>query len=263
VVTSFEYRAHPVDPEVPFVLTAYPMEQARQVIAGFQSWSTSCPPEASPLLIFWTFPAAEAYPEAVWNRQFLAVAGPYAGPVTEGERVMGPLRALGAPLLDMSGPMPWSVVQKLFDEEYPNGRRYYWKSTYLKELSPGAIDTLIDLGAGRPSPLSSVDVWFQGGALAAPGVGDTAVGHRDAPYLIGIESNWDDPAADATNIAWTRAAAQRLAPYSTGGSYLNFEDMAEAGVTAASHATGFARLVAVKRQYDPDNRFRSRAGLMG
>jgi len=159
--------------------------------------------------------------------------------------------------------MPWSTVQKLFDEEYPNGRRYYWKSTYLKELVPGAIDALIELGTGRPSPLISVDVWLQGGALAAPPAGGSPVGHRDAPYLIGIESNWDDPAADRVNIEWTRAAAQRLAPYSTGGSYLNFEDMREAGVTAASHATGFERLVVVKRTYDGANLFRSRAGLVG
>ncbi|MEK7216066.1 MAG: FAD-binding oxidoreductase, partial [Chloroflexota bacterium] len=229
VVTSFEYRAHPIDSEVMFVFTAYPMDQAKQVLAGFRAWAATCPEGASPILVFWSFPGGEPYPEAVWNKQFVGIAGPFAGPVEQGERILQPLRELATPMLDMSGPMSWTAVQKAFDEEYPNGRRYYWKSTYLRELSDAAVDELVALGSSRPSPLSSVDGWLMGGALGRTPPGGTAVSHREAPYLIGVESNWEDATEDSVNVAWTRAATAALAPYSTGGSYLNFEDMNETG----------------------------------
>jgi hypothetical protein len=94
--------------------------------------------------------------------------------------------------------------------------------------------------------------------------GDSPFGHRNAAYAIGLESNWDDPAADAANIAWTRAASARLAPFSTGGSYLNFEDPDDKSATANAYgAANLARLLAVKQQYDPANLFRSRRGLTG
>ena len=174
---------------------------------------------------------------------------------------MQPLRELGTPLLDMTGPMPYAAVQQSFDEEYPKGRRYYWKSTYLRDLDRTALETAIRLGSARPSPLTSLDIWPLGGAFAAVGAADSPVGHRSAQYLIGLESNWDDPQDDAANIAWARDAAQALAPFSTGGSYLNFEDLSESGATAASHGANFERLVSIKRKYDPDNLFRSRGPL--
>lgn len=262
VVTSFEYRAHTVGPKVMFVFTAYPMSEAQQVLRRFHEYGRSAPEEASPLAIFWTFPDSEPYPAEVWGKQFLAIVGPYAGSVTEGERAMQPLRELGTPLLDWSGPMPYVAVQRFFDEDYPRGGRYYWKSTYLKDLDDGATEALIELGARRPSPISSLDVWLLGGAVVRVGPDETPVGHREARYLIGLESNWHESQEDSQNIAWAREGVRVLAPFSTGGSYLNFEDLTETQTVAASHGPNFERLVAVKQRYDPANLFRSRRGLV-
>jgi hypothetical protein len=191
------------------------------------------------------------------------VVGPYAGPPEEGERVTQPLRELGTPALDLSEAMPYAEAQRaLFDADYPDGMRYYWKSTYLQELSDGAIDTLIDLTLKRPSPLSSLDIWLLGGALGRVPAGDSPIGHRDAPYLIGVEANWEEATDDAANMAWARDAVRELAPFSTGGSYLNFEDLSEANAVSASHGPNFQRLVEIKRTYDPGNLFRSRRGLV-
>ncbi len=261
-VTSLEYRAYPIEPELFFLFVTYPMDDAPVVLRALRDFASTASDEASPLAVLWTFPRSDAYPPEVWEKQFVAIAGPYAGPVEEGERVYAPLRALGTPLLDMSGPMPYHDVQKLFDEEYPTGRRYYWKSSYLRELSDPAIDVLVHFGRQRPSPLSSVDVWLQGGAIAKTSASDSPAGHRDAPYLIGIEANWEEATNDAANIAWTRELAAALEPFSTGGSYLNFEDVTESAATAAYHGASFERLVSVKRTYDPGNLFRSRRGLV-
>ncbi len=262
VVTSFEYRAYPLDREVFLTFVAYPHAESRRVLEGFDRFMASAPPEAAPILVFWTFPDGEPYPEEVRGKDFIAVAGPYAGPVSEGERVMQPLRELATPMLDMSEPTPYVALQRMFDEDYPNGGRYYWKSTYLKPLDAGAMEALIEIGSNRPTPITSLDVWPLGGAFARVGASESPVGHRGASYLIGVEANWTDPALDERAKAWARGAVERLAPYSTGGSYLNFEDLSEARAVEASHGPSFARLVAIKKQYDPMNVFRSRRGLV-
>jgi hypothetical protein len=261
VVTSFEYQARPLPPEVFFAFVMYAIEDGQQVLGGFREFVASAPDEISPIAIIWTFSESEAFPRELWGRQFVGVAGPYLGAVEDGERVTRPLRELATPLLDMSSPMPYLAVQHLFDEDYPVGGRYYWKSSYLRALDDGAIDSILDLGQRRPSALSSLDIWALGGAIGRVGADETPIGHRHAAYLVGIEANWREPAADAANKAWSREVAAALAPFSTGGAYLNFEDPHEAGATASSHGPNFDRLVAVKRRYDPGGLFRSTRAL--
>ena len=264
VVTAFEYQAYPLGPEVFLTFVTYSRDEGKQVLRGFDDYMATAPEGAAPLAVCWTFPEADVFPRELWGQQFVAVVGAYAGPAEEGEKVMQPLRQLGTPLTDMSGPAPYLEVQKFFDEDYPRGRRYYWRSTYLSGLTDEAIDVLLELADTRPSPLTSVDIWPLGGEIARVGADDSPFGHRQAPLAIGIESNWDDPAADAANIAWTREASAKLAPFSTGGSYLNFEDPDDKSATANAYgAANLARLLAVKQQYDPGNLFRSRRGLTG
>jgi hypothetical protein len=262
VVTSFEYRAHPVPAEVFMLFCAYPVSDAAEVLAGFDAFMNTAPRETAPLAVIWTFPESEAYPEEVWNKPFVGFIGPYMGDVEEGKRLFQPLRELGTPLFDGSDVMSFAQVQHAFDEDYPKGRRYYWKSTYLKPLTPEALAATIDIGNRRPSPLTSLDLWPLGGAIQDVGPNASAMAHREAAYLVGIESNWEEAADDAANVAWARDAQTRLAPFSTGGSYLNFEDLNDTTRVAASHGGNFARLVEVKHEYDPDNLFRSRNGLV-
>ena len=260
VVTSFEYQTHPMPPEVFLTFAAYPLTEAKQVLTKLQAFVATAPRELGVIAVIWTFPASEPFPEAIWNQQFIGIAGPYIGPVDEGERAAQPLREMGTVLFDMSQPMPFGVVQTFFDEEYPKGRRYYWRSSYLQELNEEALDKIVDLGSRRPSPLTSLDLWFLGGAIGDVGLDDTPIAHRGAPLLAGIESNWDDPTDDAANVAWAREVFTALEPHSTGGSYVNFEDSNDPARVAAVYGPNHQRLTEIKRKYDPDNRFGSRRG---
>jgi len=262
VVTSFEYQAHALGPDVFLTFVTYPRSEGKQVMRRMNEAYLAAPSGAAPLGVCWTFPEADVFPKELWGQQFVAVVGVYIGPVDEGEKAMQPFRELGTVLTDLSGPVPYLEAQKFFDEDYPKGRRYYWRSSYLNDLSDGSIDALLSLSDSRPSALSSVDVWFLGGAIGDLGAADSPFGHRDAPIAIGIESNWLDASADAANIAWARRATEVLQPFSTGGSYMNFEDPDDAKATAASYGANFDRLVQVKRKYDPSNLFRSRKGLV-
>ena len=263
VVVSFDYNAYPLGPDVFVLFTIYPRSEGKQVLQRFRDAYEAAPREAAPLAVCWTFPESEMFPREHWGEQFVAVAGPYIGPVDDGEKIMQPFRELGTVLVDMSGPMPWLAAQQLFDEDYPKGRRYYWKSSYLTELSDAAIDKVLELSDTRPSPLSSIDIWSLGGALAEVTRDESPLGHRHAPYAIGVESNWIAPADDEANFRFGREAIEKLRPYSTGGSYMNFDDPDDASATAASYGEALGRLQTVKQKYDPANLFRSRRGLVG
>ena len=263
VVTALDYQAHPVGPDVYLPFLTFGVSEARQVLANLTEFVRGAPLGFAPLAVFWTFPEADAFPEELWGQPFLGVVGPYIGPAAEGEQVCAPLRDLGSVLTELSGVVPWVEAQQFFDEDYPRGRRYYWKSSHLSALEPGAVTALIDFAVSRPSPLTSLDVWINGGAIADVPDGDTPIGNRSAPYMVGIEANWDDPAHDQANIEWARATSAALAPFASPGAYLNFDDLSDSQTYRSAHGNNYERLAGIKQAYDPANLFRSRAVPVG
>jgi FAD/FMN-containing dehydrogenase len=257
IVTSFEFRAYPVGPEVWVAIVMYPLSVAADGLRFFRDFAASAPDELMSIALLWNSPEDESLPEHARNQPVLVMAACHSGPVEDGERMIQPLRDFGTPLLDLSGRFRYVDAQKLFDPDYPNGRRYYWKSLYLSELGDAAIAALVEHGSLRPSPISSLDVWFLGGALSRVPADATAFAERRAPYLLGIESNWDDSAADDVNLAWAREVFDDMQRFSPGGMYLNFPGFAEEGepLIRASYGANFDRLQRVKTTYDPDNVF--------
>jgi Berberine and berberine like len=174
-------------------------------------------------------------------------------------KVMQPLRELGTPLFDMSGPTPFVGVQTGFDPLFPRDTlRAYWKSQYLSELTDDAIDTIAAKAGERPAPLTLVNTFHMGGAIAKVGEEDTAFATRTAPYMISIDGMWSDAAEDAANVAWVRSAWSEIAEFGTGEVYLNFtglaNEAAQAGVDSA-FGRNLRRLAEVKAKYDPNNFF--------
>jgi FAD/FMN-containing dehydrogenase len=264
VVTSFEFRLHPVGPEVWIALAMYPAEDAPRLLAFFRDFMAKAPDELMAIALLWNTPHDESLPEAARNRPTIVLAGCWSGPVEAGEAAVRPLREAGTPLLDLSGQMPFVDAQRMFNPDYPDGRRYYWKSIYLGDLGTRTIDALVSFAAARPSPISSLDIWALGGAMARMPRSHSAFARRDAPYLLGIEANWEDPAADAANIEWARHTFREMEKlFPEAGAYLNFPGFGEEGeaLLRRSFDTNFARLQAVKAKYDPGNMFRSNLNI--
>jgi FAD/FMN-containing dehydrogenase len=155
--------------------------------------------------------------------------------------------------------MPFLVAQSLFDPEYPDGRRYYWKSTFLSDVGTAEAELLGRYAASRPSPLTSIDVWALGGAMKNEPAGGSAFAKRDEPFLLAVEANWDDPADDEANIAWARELIREASELSPGGTYLNFPGLVEEGeqLLRETYGANYDRLQEVKAVYDPENVFRS------
>ena len=258
VVTSFEFRAQPAGPVVQLCAPFYALEDGRTVLRGWRDFTATASNDISSLAIAWSVPDADGFPAELRRRPVVILASVYAGPVEEGARIMQPLRELATPLLDLSGPAPFTAVQSSFDSFFPKGRLYYWKSTNVHELSDACIDTILAAAASRPSHLSDIPIWHLGGALARVAPEATAYGRRDAPYLVTAEASWTDPGQNDTNIRWARDLVASMRPFSRGGLYLNFPGFGEEKEAMLRDAYGpnYERLVAIKTQYDPGNLFR-------
>ena len=261
IVTSFTFKLHDVGPEVAFAATFYPIEEAAEVMRRWRSYVESAPDEVTSTCVTMTFPATPELPEAIHDRPVIIVGGVHAGADVEaGLAEMQPLRELGTALFDMSGPTPFVGVQTGFDALFPRDTlRAYWKSQYVDELTDEAIDTIAAAANDRPEPLTLVNTFHMGGAIARVGEEETAFHQRTSPYMVSIDGMWLDAADDDANIEWVRSAWNAVAEHGTGEVYLNFTGLADeapqAGVDSA-YGRNLARLAEIKAKYDPENFFR-------
>ncbi|HEX6383172.1 MAG TPA: BBE domain-containing protein, partial [Anaerolineae bacterium] len=181
----------------------------------------------------------------------------YSGSVEEGARVVRPLKEFGSPLVDLIVPKPYSAHQSVLDAASPSGRRYYWKSEYLSELSDGACQTLIRHGGALSSPMTAVLLFQLGGAISRVSEQETAAGNRDAAYVLNIQTAWEDATQTDRHIEWTRTFWREMQPFASGGVYVNFlsEGEGDARIRAA-YSGNYDQLVELKNKYDPTNLFR-------
>ncbi|GAB3606943.1 FAD-binding oxidoreductase [Conyzicola nivalis] len=258
VVTRFTFRLHAVGPEVYFLMVFHDARNGggTRGLKAFRNFCSTAPFNVSLVALLGVVDeAAQGFaPEAV-GTPFVAFAGVYIGDPDEGEHALRQLRKFGTPLLDASGTMPYVEAQAAFDDDYPDGGRYYWKSTNQLDLGDPAIDLITASAASPASRLSTVDVWHVAGAAAQPV--DGAFATSRAKFLVNPEANWLDAHNDAKNIAWARGLVTALAPYSDGSRYLNFAGFQEEGdiLMRSSFGKNYARLAAIKAEWDPENLF--------
>jgi FAD/FMN-containing dehydrogenase len=259
VVTSFEFACHPVGPEIFLCGVMYPLEQGAAVLRAWRDFMAQAPEELSSNAALWSIPAVPAFPAELHGRPVVLLAMIHPSDLAEGERLTQPLRQLGAPLLDLSGPMPYVMAQAAFDPFFPSGtRRYYWKGIDLLGLDDAVIERLLAAAEARPTPSTLIPVWHFGGAMSRVAPDATAFWRRHVPFMASFDAVWDDPADDEKGIGWARESWAALRPHSDGGQYVNFPGFGEDGEAQvrAGYGGNYERLVAVKTKYDPDNLFR-------
>jgi hypothetical protein len=257
VVTSFEFRLHPLGPIVIGGLLAYPREQAPHLLRAWSDYIQSAPDELNGGFAFLTAPPEEFVPEQVRLQPICGVIVLYAGPIEEGDPIVRGLKeALGPPAMDLVMPMPYVAVQQLLDAGNPPGRPQYWKSDTLKEMSDGAIETLVEHANRIRSPFSVLVIEAKGGAIPRVPEESMALVGRRAPFAFYGISQWENPAEAEDHIRWAREFGEAMEPYSGKDIPLNF--VMDEGVEKVQATFGpekYARLVALKDQYDPGNLF--------
>jgi len=234
----------------------YPATMARELLQFYRGWAKSIPDELTTLVAFLNTPPEPFIPAHLHGTPAVAVALCYAGPVEDGMRVVQPLKDFGSPSVDLLGPIPYVVLQHMFDASAPRGIHSYWKTEYLADLSDGAIAALSSGAAQAPSPLYQVHIQHLGGAVGRVSPDATAFGRRDMSYVVNLIGLWPEPSQADQNVKWVRNLWQALQPYAGGGVYLNFMDADEQARVPAAYGPNYARLAAIKAKYDPTNLFR-------
>jgi len=257
IVTSFEFQLQPLGPEVLAGLIAWPMDQADEVLRFLREFAVDAPDEVGITGNLRLAPPMPVIPEELHGQPIVALALVYAGSIADGEAALRPARTFGTPAFDAIVPKPYVAHQKTFDPAVPHGRHYYWKSHKLGPLGDDTIGVIVEHAARITSPLSTIPIFTQGGAVGRVLEEATAFPNRDAAHDINIVASWmPDDHEPERHVGWVRAFFAALEPYSK-GVYVNFtSDDAGARARNAYSPAQWKRLVDVKTKYDPTNFFR-------
>jgi FAD/FMN-containing dehydrogenase len=258
IVTSFEYRLHPVGPIVLAGPIFHPLDDAPEVLGFYREFIATAPDELTTIFELEAAPPIPFLPDDVHGKPIVMIGACYAGPAEEGIEVVRPLKEFGTPIADRLEPKPYTELQSMFDPFVPHGWHRYWKSVELPPLSDTAIGTLVEHASAQTSPKSYCIVFQLGGALARVGEEQTAFRQRDAAHNVVINAVWaeDDPDSER-HVAWAREYFAALESHAGEHVYVNF--LGDEGADRVRQSYGerhYERLVELKRRYDPTNFFR-------
>jgi FAD/FMN-containing dehydrogenase len=255
VVTSFLFQLHPVSTVYGGPML-WPIEQAADVLKFWRDFILNAPEEINGWFGFVTVPPAPPFPEQFHLQKMCAVVWCSTAPLEQADELFQPIRENVPPAVDFAGPIPWPVLQSLFDALYPAGLQWYWKADFFTDLSNKAIDLHVKYGAQLPTMHSTMHLYPINGAAHRASTSDTAFSFREANFaevIVGVDP---DPANNERMIQWARDYWMALHPYSAGGGYINM--MMDEGTdnVKAAYRDNYARLAQIKATYDPNNLFR-------
>jgi FAD/FMN-containing dehydrogenase len=256
VVTSFEFRLHPLGPEVLSGLVVHPLESARELLPQFRRIAREAPDELTIWVVMRKAPPLPFLPTEWHGKEVLVFAACYAGDMKDGEKALKALRALGKPIADVIAPHPFTAWQTAFDPLLTPGARNYWKSHDFADLPDAAVNVILNSVRELPSPECEVFIAHVGGAMARIPANATAWPNRDAHFIMNVHTRWQDKAQDQACIAWARHLFEATAPFAAGSVYVNFMPDDENDRVEKAYGTNYRRLAEIKRRYDPGNLFR-------
>jgi FAD/FMN-containing dehydrogenase len=251
VVTAFDYRLHPVDRVLAGGLS-YPLSMAPRVLRFYDDFVETAPDQLA---------TAVSLARAPDGQLTVTIGVCYCGRVDEGERVLRPLRTFQPAVDDSIQLMRYVMLQSSRDEGFPFARLHYWKSGWLRHLSDGAIQTLMEFVPQMPSSVGAVGLQRMSGVACRVPPSATAFAHRFAQYDFLILSQWFEAADSARNVQWTEALFEAMQPHLEKSVYVN--NLGDEGTerVRAAYGENYSRLVALKRSYDPDNMFRANQNI--
>ena len=260
VVTSFEYRLHPVGPTVVAGPVFWAADDTADVLRFYREFAAEAPDEFGSIVRLGTVPPLPVIPEELHWRPAIAVICCHAGTVEDGESAVRALRRFGRPLVDLLAPSPYAAFQCGLDDTVLHGWHYYWKSTNLAGLSDDAIAVVADHAYAAGSPRSYAVMFHLGGAVARVPRAATAYAAREVAHNIIIDAVWRPEESGehaAAETTWARRFLQALQPHRAGGVYVNFLDSDDdAGRVREAYGDQiYRRLAEIKAEYDPDNVF--------
>ena len=255
VVTSFLFKAGNAG-------TVYggpifwPLEKSSEVLKWWRDFILKAPEDINGWFGFATVPPVPMFPAEHHGKKVAMICWCYTGDMAKAEEAFKPIRKFSPPLMDYAGPIPFPVLNSLFDALYPAGLQWYWKADFFKELSDKAIDLHVKYAERLPSGHSTMHLYPINGAAHKAKSGDMAFSFRDANFaevIVGVDP---DPANNPRLMQWCKDYWLALHPFSSGGGYINMMmDEGEDNVKN-SYRDNYGKLAQIKKKYDPTNLFR-------
>ncbi|MDB6091519.1 MAG: FAD-linked oxidase, partial [Gammaproteobacteria bacterium] len=258
VVTTFEYRLHPLGPKIFAGNRVYPLSQARSILQALREFCDGAPDEMT------LSASLTASAPGVPAGRYIAFEAVYCGVVSEGERLLAPLGKLGKPLFDDVSAKTYIAAQLGLSgaspAPLPPGLNVYVKSGFLRKLPDNLIDVSIQRFEAAPPWVGELGIGQLGGAMARVRPEATAYWNRLAQYEVILEGAWTDRSQEQQNLKDGRALWTAFEPF-TEGYYVNTEPSADEKRLRATYGDNYPRLVQLKNKYDPMNLFRLNANI--
>ncbi|MDX1531173.1 MAG: BBE domain-containing protein, partial [Rhodothermales bacterium] len=230
-------------------------EQAADLLRWYRDYMPEAPRDAYAFYAFLKVPPVEAFPAELHTRTMCGLVWCHLGSAEEAEAAFQQARAVHQPAFEHVGPMPFPMLNSLFDVFYPSGLQWYWKGDFYDEIGDEAVALHVEHGERLPTLLSTMHLYPVDGAVHDVDADATAFSYRDALWsgvYVGVDP---DPGMRDPITRWTRGYWEALHPHSMGGSYINFlMDEGEERIRA-TYRGNYDRLAAVKERYDPGNLF--------
>ncbi|MDQ0769264.1 FAD/FMN-containing dehydrogenase [Pseudarthrobacter defluvii] len=255
VVTSMEFRLHPVD-MVHVGIMFFDASIGAQVGAAYREWIAAEPEEMGAFLGFHQGPPVPFLPEEWHGRPVAVIAGMWTGDLDAGPSHWQRMLDAGPVLGNFFAPMPYPGLNIMFDglSGIP-GLQGYWKADFLRTLSDDALRVAVEHSPGIPSVHSANHFYPIDGAAQRVAPEATAFAYRDVKFAPVIAGQWPEASENEKNIAWVREYWAALHEYSEPGGYINFQDADDQARIQDTLGSNYARLAELKAKYDPDNFF--------
>lgn len=262
VVTAFELDLHPVGPTVIAGQLVHPFDDTEAVLRRYREAMADAPDALQCYAFFLRVPPVDPFPADRHGRLALDLVVVHSDPGPAAAEAVQRFADIGDPFLAVVGPQPYTAAQQSFDAGLPAGARYGSQAGYLAGLGDGAVAVLLEHVAAMPGELSVAYLEPLGGAVARVSPVATAFPHRDAAFGFHILPGWTDPDRDAENLGWAASFREALAPFATGGVYVNLIADGDEDRVRDAYGANFDSLARLKTRWDPDNVFSSNVNII-
>jgi hypothetical protein len=257
VVTGMEIDLYPVDMVYAGNLL-YPIEMARAVMTRWREWVADMDEHLTSSVVMMNFPPIDVVPEPLRGKSFVMIRGCWSGDLADGQALIDDWRRWSEPVLDMFGPMPFSMADTI-SQDPVDPMPGMVTTEWCDELADEAIDILINATVphGGPPLLLFTEIRHAGGAIRTKAVGVSNARGRSGEFLVELGGLVMGPEMGAALKGVMDATRAQLKPYVNGAVYINFLEGAEKQERTheAYDRAAFARLGEIKAGVDADNRF--------
>jgi FAD/FMN-containing dehydrogenase len=253
VVTEFEFKLHPVGPEILAGLLVFPFDQAKSILNQYKNFITTTPPEFNVWVVLRKAPPLPFLPEDVHGKEVVVLAIAVVAEFDKGEKLIESMRGFGEPVGEQIGRMPYVNWQQAFDPLLTPGARNYWKSHNFIELKDDALDLMVEYAGKLPTPQCEIFIGYLEGKFNTVPVNAMAYPNRDLKYILNVHGRWDDAKQDKMGISWARDFFTATSKYASAGAYVNFMTEDEQDRVTKAYGPNYNKLVDIKKKYDPNN----------